>query len=316
MVLPRAPGVWVLTEPEPPSWGWARAGTWGGTAFLPAPPAPAFWPCFGSSLSPPSLGIASWVEGAVAAAWAPCEPAATRAWGPRQSPQPSPLAREGPRGGRGEVEVSQSSTQPGNLLPVCGGDTTSSLGAARLLHWALPSRATGGACGDPGSPSLAGRPSWVLACTSLPGALASGAGAAASLDPAGRHCAREQGFIAALGLAIANASPRLMRDPVPPWRSQHPRDQAFLARGKGDFMVRRECAVQGVKNSTVGEIPAVYVHSDAIGTKGEQTISEERINIKPTSEEYFRSLSVAWLLGEPYQSPGAGGQGRIKPFCI
>lgn len=101
---------------------------------------------------------------------------------------------------------------------------------------------------------------------------------------------------------------------------QHPRDQAFLAGGKGDFMVRREHSVQGGEEQhgadTVGEIPAVRVPSDAMGTKGEQTISEERINIYPPSEEYFRRTSVAWLLGEPYQSPGARGQGRIKPFYI
>lgn len=45
-------------------------------------------------------------------------------------------------------------------------------------------------CSIPGSPSLPGRPGWALGCAFLPGALASGTGAAASLDPAGRCCAR------------------------------------------------------------------------------------------------------------------------------
>lgn len=53
----------------------------------------------------------------------------------------------------------------------------------------------------------------------------------------------------------------------------------------------------------VGEIPALCAPGDTMGTKGEKTILEGRINTKPPGEGYFRSWNVAWLLGEPYQSP-------------
>lgn len=82
------------------------------------------------SLSPPWLGIAAWLGGAVAAAWVPREPAATQTRGPGQSHHPSGTGWRTPRGGRGEVEISRSSTQPGNPLSVCGGDTTAPQGAA------------------------------------------------------------------------------------------------------------------------------------------------------------------------------------------
>lgn len=59
-----------------------------------------------------------------------------------------------------------------------------------------------------------------------------------------------------MGLVIANVSPWPVWDPVataalPDVGCQHPRDQAFLAGCKGDFIARSECAVQGVKSSTV-----------------------------------------------------------------
>lgn len=132
MVLPWVLGVWVLTDPESPSQGQAGAGTWGDAAFLQAPAAPLPWPWCRSSLSAASLGIAAGVEGAIAAAWAPCEPAATWDWGRAHSLAP----------GMGDQRVAGVKSRCCNLPPRqgtcgCARETPLAWGAAGLLHQAL-----------------------------------------------------------------------------------------------------------------------------------------------------------------------------------
>lgn len=66
-----------------------------------------------------------------------------------------------------------------------------------------------------------------------------------------------------------------------------------------------ECCTGGKEHpgeGVGGQIPAVPVLSDAMGTHRQKIISDERLNT-PLGEEYSSSLSEPWLLGEPNQSP-------------
>lgn len=62
----------------------------------------------------------------------------------------------------------------------------------------------------------------------------------------------------------------------------------------------QECCAGGAPDASVGgQIPAVPVLSDAVGTNRVKIISGERFHTSPFGEKYCSSLSEAWLLGEP-----------------
>lgn len=161
--------------------------------------------------------------------------------------------------------------------------------------------------------------------------LSSGAGVAARLNHEGSVVQEDgalsglyQGFIAALGSAIVNASPRPVWDPVlhqcVRYGVSAPQDPGFPGSGQRGFRGKRQECCAGDNEQpgagVGGQIPAVPVLSDAVGTNREKMISDERFNTNPLGEEYSSSLSEACLLGEPNQSPGSGGQGGIKLFYI
>lgn len=97
---------------------------------------------------------------------------------------------------------------------------------------------------------------------------------------------------------------------------QHPRTQVFLALDKRGFHGKKqECCAGGNEQPSAGvggQIPAVPILSDAVGTNREKIISDERFSTNPLGEKYSSSLSEA----QPNQSPGSDGQGGIKLFYI
>lgn len=184
-------------EPEPLAQGRARAGIWEGAAFLQAPAAPSFCPYFGYCLSSTFLGISAWVEDAITT----CEPAAT--W-----------AQQGWEGRRGEVK--------GITILLPAREST-----AGLLHWPCEAETRGEqvlhASAEASQDHLhSWQMCWVLPPPPFPGRCQVVLG----LQPAltrkegivqedGPLSGFYQSFIAALGLAIVNASPWPMWDHVP-----------------------------------------------------------------------------------------------------
>uniref|UniRef100_A0A8C0BC81 Na(+)/H(+) exchange regulatory cofactor NHE-RF1 n=1 Tax=Buteo japonicus TaxID=224669 RepID=A0A8C0BC81_9AVES len=84
---------------------------------------------------------------------------------------------------------------------------------------------------------------------------------------------------------------------------------------RGFHSEKRLCCTGGKEQhgaGAEGEIPAVHVPGDAMGTKGEQTISEDRINIKVPGQEYFKSGHPRIVFLPPKQA--SGGPGAV-PGC-
>ena len=224
-------------------------------------------------------------------------------------PAAEPPQHGGARGGRSRVEVLPYPPRQGT----CGGDTTSSSGCSRAVApgIAQPSRGCSGPCVTASAATSRAHlrsPAGCLGAPPSPGRWRAVPGRQLALTPQ-ESVVQEDGVLSqrwAWRLPVHHPGPRgtlchrgAARHGVPA-----PRGPGFPGTGQRGFHSKKRACCTGGKEQhgagMVGEIPAVHLPSDALDTKGEQTISEERININsPPGEEHFRSSSVAWLLGEP-----------------
>lgn len=109
---------------------------------------------------------------------------------------------------------------------------------------------------------------------------------------------QEDGALSGLYLSVVLSNFKCITPaPVGPCATsvcQHPRIQVVPAVGKGDFVEDAKVLCRGVPDAGVGgQIPAVPVLSDAVGTNREKIIWEERLNTNPLGEKYSSSLSEA-----------------------